>query len=43
VIKQNTNQCYATNAITSFLSRELGNMCAIPTQVIIISHIPADG
>ncbi|CAN5956308.1 unnamed protein product [Sphagnum jensenii] len=33
VIKQNTNQCYATNPITSFLSRELGNMCAIPTQL----------
>ncbi len=31
------HQCY------HFLSRELGNMCAIPTQVIIISHIPADG
>ncbi|KAH9535186.1 hypothetical protein CY35_17G040000 [Sphagnum magellanicum] len=38
VIKQNANQRYATNAITSFLFREIGNMRAIPTQDFVVRN-----
>lgn len=33
VIKQNANQRYATNAITSFKFREIAKMRGLPTQV----------
>lgn len=34
VIKHNANQRYATNAVTAFLFKEVGNLHNLPTQVL---------
>lgn len=39
VIKHNANQRYATNAITSFLFKELANIHKLPTQVYTIDNL----
>jgi aspartyl aminopeptidase len=46
VIKQNANQRYATNAVTSFIFREIASKHNLPVQVslmksfIIVSFLP---
>lgn len=40
VIKQNANQRYATNAITSFKFREIAKMRGLPTQVLVSITFP---
>ena len=38
VLKHNANQRYATNAVTAFLFRELGERAGLPTQEFAVSE-----